>query len=235
MPRKWQNYDEDEQLLLVALLRGDGFTDEAIGTFFSSTKGVIVGFRHRRLPKFINLPKASKSSVQQKRLDELLADKEALTAARNVIAANEGVVSPYVGKKKPASDINRPVPTKRNNDSGSRVEMPKPTAIKKTAKKAPVAKKEKQTLAAAAKPAPIETPTEPRREAPLPKPAVAKMPQRYSELKKPAGVVILSDPITTPRLTTNEALQCTFRFEDRKQCGYAFEDEKTKRCRFHPL
>jgi hypothetical protein len=102
MPKKWHSYSEDERLLYVALLRNDGFSDDAIGKFFKSTKGTVVGFRHRRLPDFINLPKASKSSVASKRFDELMANKKAVAAARRVIEANDGIESPYAGSKRVA-------------------------------------------------------------------------------------------------------------------------------------
>ena len=96
MPKSWHIYSEKERVLHTVLLRNDGFSDEAIGTFFRTTKGTCVGFRHRKLPKFIHIPRATKEKVTEKRFRQLLKDETALRAAKQIIAANAGVESPYV-------------------------------------------------------------------------------------------------------------------------------------------
>lgn len=47
---------------------------------------------------------------------------------------------------------------------------------------------------------------------------------------------ILADPPSRPKLTTNEALMCTYVDPgDKKRCSFLYEDAHTRRCRLHPL
>jgi hypothetical protein len=107
MARKWRSYDDDELMLYVVLLRLDGHSDEAIGKFFQTTKGAAVGFRHRKLPKFINIPRASKRRVTPARFEELCESRAARSAAMRVIEENRGVAGPYVEKRCPRGETAR--------------------------------------------------------------------------------------------------------------------------------
>lgn len=58
----------------MRVLLTDGFTREAIGTFFGTSKNAVVGFQHSQLPKLTGKKGGIKDTVTPERLETLLAE-----------------------------------------------------------------------------------------------------------------------------------------------------------------
>ena|GEM_PF-4762429 len=69
---EWAKLTRDDKKLYVRVLREGGYSDEAIGNFFGTTKNAIVGFRHSQLPSLTSGPRATQNKVNRERFRDLL-------------------------------------------------------------------------------------------------------------------------------------------------------------------
>lgn len=69
---RWGHIPLVTKKLCVRLLLKDGYTREAIGAFFGTTKNAVVGFQHTHLPKLTGKKVGTKHPVTVERLEELL-------------------------------------------------------------------------------------------------------------------------------------------------------------------
>jgi len=73
----WKGLSADERRLYVRILKPE-HSDEVIATFLHTTKGTIVGFRHRELPELTGGAKASRARVEPEYFESLLANTVSL-------------------------------------------------------------------------------------------------------------------------------------------------------------
>ena len=76
--KNWGKIPSEDKELYIRLLRTDGHSDNAIGKFFGTTKNAVVGFRYSHLPELTSGAKATKSTVDPARFEELLAEQQSV-------------------------------------------------------------------------------------------------------------------------------------------------------------
>lgn len=69
---QWGQIPLEPKKLYVRLLLNDGYTREAIGAFFGTTKNAIVGFQHKHLPELTGQKVGTKEGVTLERLEILM-------------------------------------------------------------------------------------------------------------------------------------------------------------------
>lgn len=73
---RWARIPPEPKKLYVLLLLNDGYTREAIGAFFGTTKNAIVGFQYTHLPRLTGKAAGTKEAATLERLEELVAAHE---------------------------------------------------------------------------------------------------------------------------------------------------------------
>lgn len=80
---RWTKIPLELKKLYVQLLLSDGFTRDAIGSFFGTSKNAVVGFQHSQLPKLTGKGVGTKDTVTTEHFEKLL-DSQAEKTGKKV-------------------------------------------------------------------------------------------------------------------------------------------------------